>query len=121
MTQDVKDFVTGKVQELMQAPSCCPEAKVAAQAWLDALGTPQEAEQTKNLLAELEEDIMPVDGLIAFCRSEAGAQVFGAEKAKQIAAHGEEIKAAGGKYCDCPACAACEAILSKKDQLLLFL
>ena len=118
MTQEVKDFVTQKVQELMQAHSCCPEAKAVAQSWLDALGTPQEAEATKNLIAELEEDIMPVDNLIAFCRSVAGAQVFGAEKAKEVAAHGEEIKAAGAKYCDCPACAACEAILTKKDELL---
>ena len=30
----------------------------------------------------------------------------------------EEIKAAGAKYCDCPACAACEAILAKKDEIL---
>ena len=29
----------------------------------------------------------------------------------------EEIKAAGAKYCDCPACAACEAILEKKDEM----
>ena len=61
---------------------------------------------------------MPVDGLIAFAGSEAGAKVFGAEKAKQIEAHGKEIKAAGAKYCDCPACAAAEAILEKKDQML---
>ena len=29
----------------------------------------------------------------------------------------EEIKVAGAKYCDCPACAACEAILEKKDEM----
>ena len=33
------------------------------------------------------------------------------------AAHAREIKAAGAKYCDCPACAAVEAILEKKDLL----
>ena len=32
--------------------------------------------------------------------------------------NGREIKAAGAKYCDCPACAAVEAILSKKEELL---
>ena len=36
----------------------------------------------------------------------------------KLAEHGKEIKAAGAKYCDCPACAAVEAILSKKDELL---
>ena len=38
---------------------------------------------------------MPVDGLIGFAESEMGAQVFGADKAKEVAAHAKEIKAAG--------------------------
>ena len=41
-----------------------------------------------------------------------------ADKALEVAAHAREIKAAGAKYCDCPACAAVEAILDKKDILL---
>ncbi len=114
MDQNVKDYVAQKVKELMDAPTCCAEAKAAAQNWLDALGTDQEAQQAKNLIAELEMDIMPVDGLIAFADSEAGAQVFGAETAKNVAAHGREIKAAGAKYCDCPACNAVAAILENK-------
>ena len=44
--------------------------------------------------------------------------MFGEEKAKDVAAHAKEIKAAGAKYCDCPACAAVEAILDKKDEIL---
>jgi len=118
MNQNVKDFVTEKVNELLKAPSCCAEAKEAAQNWLDAVGTDQEAAKTRELIAEVEMDIMPIDGLIAFADSDAGAQVFGAETAKKVAAHAKEIKAAGGKYCDCPACAACAAILEKKDELL---
>ena len=100
------------------AASCCAELKAAGENWLNALGTDQEAEQTEKLMAEIEMDIMPVDGLIAFAESPAGAQVFGADHAKEVAAHGKEIKAAGAKYCDCPACAAAEAILEKKDALL---
>ena len=118
MNQNVKDFVTEKVNELLKAPSCCTEAKEAAQNWLDAVGTEKETEQTKNLIAELEEDIMPVDGLIAFAESDMGAQIFGAETAKNVAAHGRDLKASGAKYCDCAACAACEAILEKKNELL---
>ena len=60
--------------------------------------------------------IVTVDGLIAFAESEAGAKVFGAN-AGNVAEHAKEIKAAGAKYCDCPACAAVEAILSKKDEM----
>ena len=73
---------------------------------------------TRKYVEELEADIMPIDGLIGFAESEHGAQVFGADKAKAVAAHAREIKAAGAKYCDCPACAAAEAILDKKDILL---
>ena len=116
MNKEVLDFVAEKSKELMAAPSCSQEAKDAAKAWLDAVGTDKEAEQTKAYLAELEVDIMPVDKLIAFAESEGGAKVFG-EKAKAVAEHGREIKAAGGNYCDCPACAAVEAILSKKDEM----
>ena len=94
-----KEYVIEKTKELMNAASCCAEAKAAAQAWLDAIGTDGEAAAAKAYVAELEADIMPVDGLIAFAKSETGAQVFGAEMAKNVAAHGEEIKAAGGKYC----------------------
>lgn len=118
MNAEVKEFVTQKVNELIAAPSCCAEAKEIAQNWLDALGTDKEAEAARNLIAELEEDIMPIDGLIAFAGSEAGAQVFGEELAKNVLAHGQELKASGAKYCDCAACAACEAILEKKEELL---
>ena len=44
---------------------------------------------------------------------------MGVEKAKEVAAHGKELVAQGKPYCDCPACAAVEAILSKKDELLV--
>ena len=116
MNQNVKDFVSEKVKEMISAVSCCAELKAAGENWLNALGTDQEAEQTEKLMAEFEMDIMPVDGLIAFAESEAGAKVFGAN-AGNVAEHAKEIKAAGAKYCDCPACAAVEAILSKKDEM----
>ena len=118
MKKEVLDYVIEKTHELMNAASCSSEAKAAAQSWLDAVGTEREADETKKYIAELEADIMPIDGLIGFAESEHGAQVFGADKAKAVAAHAREIKAAGAKYCDCPACAAAEAILDKKDTLL---
>lgn len=120
MTQEVRDFVIEKTKDLMAAHSCSAEAKAAAQAWLDAAGTEKEAEETARYIEELEADIMPVDNLIAFAESEMGAKVFGGEEAaKGVAEHGRQIKAAGAKYCDCPACAAVEAILAKKDRILL--
>ena len=118
MDQNVQEYPAKKGKEMMSVDYCCAEAKAAGQSWLDALGTEREAEETKKLIAELEEDIMPIDNLIAFASSEMGAKVFGAEGAKEAAAHAREIKAAGAAYCDCEACAAVEAILKKKDELL---
>ncbi len=118
MDKSVLDFVVEKTRELMNAPSCCTEAKVAAQDFLDAVGTDREAEATKNYLAELEEDVTPIDGLIAFTGSEQGAQVFGAQRAAQMLEHAKKVKAAGGKYCDCPACAPGAEILAKKQELI---
>lgn len=116
--KEVLAYVKEKTNALINADSCSSEAKTAAQSWLDAVGTDRESEETVKFIAELEADIMPIDGLIGFAESEGGVQCFGAETAKNIAAHGKEIKAAGAKYCDCPACAAAEAILEKKDELL---
>ena len=118
MKKEVLDYVVEQTHALMNAASCSREAKEAAQAWLDAVGTENETEQTKKYVAELEADIVTVDALIGLAESETGAKIFGAEKAKEIAAHGKEIKDAGAVYCDCPACAAVEKILAKKDEML---
>ena len=106
MKKDLLDYVVEKTYEMMEAHSCSAEAKAAGQAWLDAVGTENEAQET-----------VPIDNLIAFAESEGGAKVFG-DNAPGVAAHAKEIKAAGAKYCDCPACAAVEAILAKKDEML---
>lgn len=98
-----------KVQEMISAPSCCAELKAAGQAYLDAVGTEKEAEAKEALLAEIEEDVMPIDGLINFAGSEMGTKVFG-EKASVILQHAKDIKANGGLYCDCQACADAVAV-----------
>ncbi|MDO4545949.1 MAG: molecular chaperone Hsp90 [Bacillota bacterium] len=118
MKQDVLNYVIEKTKALMEAPTCSPETKEAAQSWLDAVGTDKEQAETKSYIQELEADIMPIDQLIGFAGSEAGAEYFGAETAAGIVAHAEEIKAAGAKYCDCPACAIVAEILEKKAEML---
>lgn len=116
MEKTVLEFVTEKTNDLIAAPSCSAEAKAAAEAWL---ASDKGLDANKAYIAELEADIMPIDGLIAFAESAAAAQVFGGEEAaKGVAQHAHDLKAAGRKYCDCPACAACEAILEKKDAML---
>ena len=117
MDKQTLEYIVKKTKELIAAPSCCAEAKQAAQAWLDAVGTEHQAEQTKRYIAELEEDIGTVDGLLAFAESEAGRRHFGDEAAKNMAEHARELKANGATYCDCPACNAVAAILEKKQEI----
>lgn len=105
-------------EDLLAAPSACKEVKEAATNYLNSIGTDNESDAAKAYVEELEEDIMPIDGLIAFAGSDMGEKIFGAEKAKAILAHAQERKAAGAKYCDCPACAACEALLEQKENIL---
>ena len=89
MAKTIKELT----QDLLQAPSACKEVKEAAQNYLDAAGTEKEADAATAYVKELEADIMPIDGLISFAGSDMGAQVFGADDAKKILAHAEEIKA----------------------------
>ena len=86
MDKTILNYVVEKTNELINAPTCSSETKEAAQAWLDAVGTDREASETKAYIAELEADIMPIDTLIAFAESDAGAEVFG-DDAKNVAAH----------------------------------
>jgi hypothetical protein len=118
MNKEILDFTISKTHELIGAPSCSSEAKAAAQNWLDAIGTENEAIITKNYIDELEADIMPIENLIGFAESDSGIQVFGSELAKNIASHAKKIKSDGARYCDCPACASAVAIIEKKDDIL---
>ena len=118
MEKTLLDFVTAKTNDLLAAPSACQEVKAAATAWLAAVGTEKEAEETAKYIAELETDIMPIDDLIAFGQTELALQIFGAEGVKKLQAHAQELKDNGAKYCDCPACAACKAILDRKAEML---
>jgi len=118
MTNEMRAYVTEKTRSLMAAPSCCPEARAAGRAWLDAAGTDREAAGTEIYLAELAEDVAPIGGLIAFASSPKAAAHLGAEKAAALLAHAEQIRADGARFCDCPACAAALAILGKKAELL---
>lgn len=117
MNADIKKFIEEKTQEILKAPSCCPELKEMAQKWLDAENTAEEEKVTKEYLQELSEDVLSIDDLIGFASSEQGAQVFGAEQAKAMVEKATEAKKAGAKHCICPACSAGGAILDKKEEI----
>ena len=91
---------------LIAAPSCCQDLKNAAQKWLDAIGSAEEKTAASALLAELKEDVCTIDDVIPFFESPRAVQYFGEEKAKELAALAHKVKADGGKWCFCEACAA---------------
>lgn len=118
MEKDTITYIKEKTADLLAAPMCCQELRAAAEAYLAAIGTDKEAEALKAYFAEIAASITTVDNLIALTESELGQSIFGAEGAAAMAAHAHELKEAGRPWCDCPACAACEALLAKKDEAI---
>ena len=112
-----KAEIAEKVKELVGVPSCCAELKAVAGDWLKALGTAEEKTMSEKLIAELDADVQTIDEVIDLFSSAAGQQAVGAETAAQMVAHFKEVKAAGGKWCDCPACKIGRAILDHKEVL----
>ena len=113
-----KQTLIEKIKAMAAAPSCCAELRAAVKDYLDALGTSAEKNVAENLIAEIEADITTVENLVPFAHSETAVQIFGAEGAKKFAAHADELKASGAKYCDCGACAPAVEILQNKAILL---
>ena len=83
---------------------CCDELKEAAQNWLDSIGTDKEKEAGKKYVLELQDSIVPVDGMLAFLPTDE--------------ANAKELKAQGIVNCDCPACTSASAVLELKDEIL---
>lgn len=108
-----KQEILAKVSELINAPSCNPALKSAAEAYLKS----QNADTASALVKALYENVNTIDETIAFAESEAGAKVFGAEKAKGLAEAARDFKAHGNKYCLCPACQAGAEIYAHKEDL----
>lgn len=113
-----KQTLIEKIKAMAAAPSCCATLKATAAVYVDAVGTADEKIAAQNLIAEIEQDIQTIDGLVAFAHSEQAVQIFGEAAAKKFAAHADELKASGAEYCDCGACAPAVEILQHKEILL---
>jgi len=103
--------VTELVNHLMEADSCCEEAKEACKAYLAAVGTNGEADAAKALAAELSEDIVSIDGLIGFAENHA-PELMGPEAAAALLSAAKEAKANGEKTCICDACQTAKKIVA---------
>jgi pyruvate-ferredoxin/flavodoxin oxidoreductase len=99
----IRNSLADKTRELIAVEWARPELKEAAQAWLDTMADGEaNKDATTKYVAALEASICTVDELIA---------------SDNFKAHGEELKAAGKKFCDCNACKLVEEILSQKEYL----
>ena len=118
MDKKTREFVIEKTHELMNAETCCDDAKKSGADWLASVGTSSEKSESEKYVKELEEDIESIDELISFTRSADAVKFCGEQGAKDLAAHADRLKADGAAYCDCPACAAALAIIEKKDLMI---
>ena len=115
MEQGTRDYIVAKTKEMIAVDYCCEEAKAAGEAFLKAAGTAEEDAQMKAYVAELKEDLLSIEELIAFAKSENAVKCFGEDDAREMLKHAEERKAAGEKFCDCEACAAAAAIIDRVE------
>ena len=108
-----KEEIRAKVQEMIDAPSCCKELKEMGNAYLEAFGTENEAEAQKALIQEMKEDVTSIEDLIGFAGSARAAQVMGKETAQGLLAAAKAAKDAGEDTCICAACQAAKVLLKE--------
>ena len=99
------------VQALLDARTSNPTVKEFAQSWLDAEGTPEQKELTKQLVSVAEQNIALIDETIDFAGSERATQIL------NLLQHAKDIKAEGAEFCDCPACVAAKNIIDLKAEI----
>ena len=114
--EKIREDLADKTRELIAANSY-PALKEAAQKWLDTFTDGKaNAEATRAYVAALEECVNTIDDTIAFLESDKARTMLG-DKLPEMLAGAKAHKAAGGKYCTCPACTLALEILDKKEYL----
>ena len=110
-----EDLATATRQLL--AGHCTDAIREAGQKWLDTMNdSAANGEAAKAYVAALEQGVATIDEAIAFMESDRAREMLGDKQAEMVAAQ-KARKAAGEKFCDCPACSAALDILSKKEYL----
>ena len=93
-----KKELKATAEKMIGAPSCCAGLKEKAQKWIDSIGSAEEKSAAKEMIEEIEADITPIDGLVAFAHSEQAKKMFGAG-AEGFAKHADELKKSGSMFC----------------------
>ena len=113
-----KQFFIDRTETIIRAASTCPELKAAAEAWLESIGKENERAMAEAYIAELQEDVTPIEKLIELLESEKGPQIFGELQAKRMLKKAHDVDDLGMKYCICASCNAGGAILDNKEKFL---
>ena len=101
----IRDRLAAKTRDLLNVSWCSAAIKEAGQKWLDTMNDGEaNGEAAKAYIAALEDGLCTVDELCA-CPD------------AKLAAHGQELKAAGKQFCDCDACKLAAEILQEKEYL----
>ena len=109
--------LTQLVQALLDAPQSNPKVKEFAQSWIDAEGTPEQEELTKQLVSVAEQNIALIDETIGFAGSDRATKILGKEGAANLLQHAKDVKAEGAEFCDCDACIAAKNIIDMKAEI----
>ena len=111
------DCTINAIKEIMNSFSCCADLKAACQTYIDACGTPDQKAAADALVAELEEDVTPIDGLLGFLETPAAVEHLGAEAVANMKTAAVKAKAEGITVCICPACTIGAKVLANKERL----
>ncbi len=98
-----------KSRELLKSDMACKDARQAAEQWL---ANPEDAAETEEYVKELQEDIEPMEDVIAFAKSSKAIELIGQQEAASLLAHCRKQLEAGVKNCDCPACTLAAEIVA---------
>lgn len=122
MDKETFDYVAERADVLETSTASTQVTRDAAAAWKKAVAADNSdaavEEATKQLLDVLEGRPTTIDGVIAFAKG-AAVEMLGAEAAAKMFEEQEQRKAAGAKYCNCPACTAASELLAKFGRIEL--
>lgn len=99
-----KDQILEKTKAIVNAPSCYATLKEAGNEWMNAIGKVDENEKFDKYVAQLKDCVSSIDACLAFSETDFCKQIYGEEGAKELHENSLKSKAAGVKYCLCPAC-----------------
>ena len=105
----MKEEVLQHVQGVIDAPSAYAGLKDVAKDYLASVGKADEKAKAEKLIAALNECVESIDDVLPF---------FASDKAAAMLKKGQEVKAAGGDTCFCPACTNGKFVLDHQDLLL---